>query len=280
MPGLVEGTARFEGERYVPAPVFGTRHRPPAGLRDPGELVFSEPGSGKPIGRDDRRAVGVATNRPFRHVCALKMEARDGTPMCGTGWMIGPRTVVTAGHCLFVRRIGAGGEVLHNPHEGWVRSVTVIPALAGSDEPFGHAVASRFAVTQEWEEAGDADADVGVIFLDDDRFARVGWFAFGAARPEHLRGLPLNIVGYPLDRDGGARQYFAGRIVDDIRGARLMYTTDTYAGQSGSPIWLTLAGERVVVGVHTRTYHHLWMNSGVRIEEKMFAQLRRWKQEG
>ncbi|MEO7327190.1 MAG: trypsin-like peptidase domain-containing protein [Minicystis sp.] len=282
MPGEGElrGLAGFELGKQTPSGPFQTKHLTPDHLRDPGTILFRPPGAGQVVGTDDRLAVPSPGDAPFRQVCALRITARDGSIFYGTGWLIGPRTVITAGHCLFLRRIGAGGEIVAAPYEGRARSVTVIPALDRGVEPFGHAESQRFEVAPTWEHDGDPGADLGAIFLDDDRFAHLGWLGFGAAQEPLLRALPLNIVGYPVDRDEGTRQYYAGRVVNDVDGAVLIYDTDTFGGQSGSPIWVNLGGTRVVVGLHTRGFHDRMMNSGARILPETFRRLLAWKRAG
>ncbi len=282
MPGAAElaALAGFELGKQGPSGPFQTRHLTPDHLRDPGTILFRPAGAGQVHGTDDRLPVLASTQAPFRQVCALRITARDGSIFFGTGWLIGPRTVITAGHCLFLRRIGAGSASAPSTFEGRARSVTVIPALDGGVEPFGRAESQRFEVAPEWENEGDPGADLGAIFLDDDRFAPLGWLAFGAPREALLRALPLNIVGYPVDRDEGTRQYYAGRVVNDVSGPILIYDTDTFGGQSGSPIWVNLGGTRVVVGLHTRGFHDRMMNSGARILPQVFRRLLSWKRAG
>src|SRR2546426_1068463 len=52
---------------------------------------------------------------PFRRVCALRVVDAAGASGVATGWLAGPRTVITAARFL----LGAGG---------WARSVEVVPA--------------------------------------------------------------------------------------------------------------------------------------------------------
>ena len=75
------------------------------------------------IGRDERVRILDTDLAPWRMICALRMRAqRRGT--LGTGWFIGPKTVLTAGHCVF--STGFFG--------GWASTIEVIPGLNGSGD--------------------------------------------------------------------------------------------------------------------------------------------------
>lgn len=53
------------------------------------------------IDRDDRVRILDTELYPWRMICALHMRGPNGAGAIGTGWFIGPKTVVTAGHCVF-----------------------------------------------------------------------------------------------------------------------------------------------------------------------------------
>jgi V8-like Glu-specific endopeptidase len=84
-------------------------------------LVQQQPGLSQTvaevvIGRDDRVQITNTTAYPWRTICSLIITARDGSRWIGTGWLVGPRTVITAGHCVYMHKRG-----------GWARSIEVIP---------------------------------------------------------------------------------------------------------------------------------------------------------
>ena len=51
-------------------------------------------------GTDQRTRVTNTTAAPFRWTCELVITLEDGSQAIGTGWFVGPRCVVTAGHCV------------------------------------------------------------------------------------------------------------------------------------------------------------------------------------
>src|SRR5688572_18710199 len=66
-------------------------------------------------GQDDRAEIPNTNDAPWRWICQLLMKFPKGNYI-GTGWLIGPRTVMTAGHCLYVSKAG-----------GWTQNIEVIP---------------------------------------------------------------------------------------------------------------------------------------------------------
>jgi V8-like Glu-specific endopeptidase len=93
-----------------------------------------------------------------------------------------------------------------------------------------------------------------------------------------LAGVAANISGYPLQPPAGAeahRQYFHARSLSSSERGLLRYSIDTSGGQSGSPIWIEVDGTRIAVGIHTSG--DVGTNSGVRITEDVFRDMRQWK---
>src|SRR5262249_45821675 len=81
------------------------------------EMVFAD---------DDRKQVPPPPDFPWRCICALVITAADGPRWVGSGWLAGPRAVVTAGHCVY----------LHG-HGGWARQVEVYPGRNADDTSLG-----------------------------------------------------------------------------------------------------------------------------------------------
>lgn len=201
------------------------------------------------IGVDERQRVVDTDAFPWRMICALQMRGPGGTGGIGTGWLIGPRTVVTAGHCVFSQTYFGG----------WAESVDVIPGLNHRQnghvlEPFGKTVARRFSALKPWVESDDkaADHDIGCIHLDEPIGDRTGWFGFAALEPAELESRLVNISGYPGDLGGGYEQHHARNRVNHVGERRLFYDVDTAGGQSGAPVWIhrTEDSDPLAVAIH------------------------------
>jgi glutamyl endopeptidase len=220
------------------------------------------------FGRDDRQQASETKANPWRQIAALRIAAKDSNFFVGTAWFIGPRTLATAGHCIFLHK--AGGFPIY---------IDVIPGKKGTEDPFGKIRAKDFRVVDGWKDLKRRDMDYGVIQLPDDTLGkRLGWFNVDVLNDADLVNTEVTISGYPADRDNADRQYFHKRVLEAVRPNRLEYQHDTFGGQSGSPIWKEVSpGKRVAVGVHTNG--GATSNSGTRINEAVMDNLIQWVEE-
>jgi V8-like Glu-specific endopeptidase len=219
------------------------------------------------IGDDDRTPIPDPTLAPWCHICALRIRSSSGTEYVGTGWLSGPSTVMTAGHCVYLHDDG-----------GWPASIRVIPALNGTVEPVGDVTSSVFRATDGWVQDRDTGCDYGAIQLAGSGMGtQAGWFDVGAANDDKLAAAIANISGYPYDLDRATRQYFHARKIMSVGARRLFYDIDTFGGQSGSPIFINDDGRRIVVGVHTTGSGT--SNSGTRITPDVLQNIVAWSAE-
>ncbi len=205
---------------------------------------------------------------PFSAICSLTITA-GGDIYSGTGWFISPRTIVTAGHNLFVRSL--------NPSiNGWVQNIRVSPGRNGvSMEPFNFVNVDRraFICADGWINTGDPSQDYGVIHVPP-MFPQVGAFGFSAFPDAGLTGLLAHISGYPANKPAGT-QWIDSKPLGRPTPTQLLYNIDTSAGQSGAPIYTVLNGQPIAVGIHTNGVPDT--NFGVRINPMVHRNLLTWR---
>ena len=224
---------------------------------------------------DDRIRILDTDLFPWRMICALRMRGPSGAGAIGTGWLVGPKTVITAGHCV------------HSSHffGGWASSIEVSAGRNGSDFPFGTVVSQRFSSVDLWVNSENPDFDMGCIHLDDPIGDRVGWFAVGAIAPDELESYMVNVSGYPGDRGRGTEQYHHKNRVLRVSERRLFYDVDTFGGQSGAPVWIHErdGSPPIAVGIHAYgvggSPRGLEANSAPRIIPEVLEQIRAWVEE-
>lgn len=224
-------------------------------------LEFEEPET--QCGRDDRVRISPATGLPWRMICQLIIRRADGGGSRCTGWFIGPRTVMTAGHCVYSHSAG-----------GWARSIEVVPGMDASNRPYGSLVGRSFRSVRGWTRNPDPNYDYGAIILPNGSLgSRVGWFGFAALSDSSLRNLLLNSSGYSGDKPIGTQWYNAGRITR-VTNRRLFYMLDTASGNSGGPTWRFRNGVRHAVGIHA---YGGCPNKSTRINSDVFRNMQNWK---
>jgi glutamyl endopeptidase len=211
---------------------------------------------------------------PWRMICRLRIQSKAGE-FVGTGSFAGPKTVVTAGHCIFASQMS-----------GAATSITVIPgqsAGASPDQPFGFKTSTNFSTTDLWKEQEDPDFDIGCIHLAEAFNPHPGVFSTAVFSTEELRGFLVNVAGYPADKGGDKLFHHANQILA-ATDRRIFYAIDTMGGQSGAPVWLHESedGPPVVVGIHaysefaTPSELQIRANSAPRIIPEVFELIKGW----
>ena len=238
-------------------------------LKDIGVASFGEEATLEAIiGADDRVKVTTTTNFPFRAIASLLITARDNSRWIGTGWFISPRTLITAGHCVYIKGSGVPGR------DGWVKSITVIPGRNGTSMPFGSATSKDFRSVTGWTNNGDENFDYGAIIIPTPLGSTVGFFGFGVYSDNDLRASVANIAGYPGDKPSGT-QWFHARQVTNVNAQKVFYDVDTMGGQSGAPVWRIIDNKRYAIAIHA--YGGVLANSGTRINNTVHSNLVAWK---
>lgn len=223
------------------------------------------------IGADDRVRVNATSRYPWCCICSLLITANTGTQYIGTGWLVSPRLVLTAGHCVFMA-----------DENGWASQIEVIPGRNGTDRPFGSAISRELRSVSGWTRDNNSDFDYGAIILPPDKRygEQLGWFGYSSKDDDYLKSVTLNLSGYP--GDGGkagqqvdGSQWYNFRGVKEVMDRQISYEIDTYGGQSGAPVWEMRAdGGRYGVGIHT--WGTSVANGATRITRDVFDNIVLW----
>ncbi|MEM9146831.1 MAG: CARDB domain-containing protein [Pseudomonadota bacterium] len=207
--------------------------------------AIDEPRLQSVFGTDDRVVVGDATQFPWRAIGKVTVTADTGI-FSGSGFLIGPYHMLTAGHV--VHSAAYGGD-------GWANAITVSFGTVDVLDPFGEAVATEWRAPMAWSTSATAGEDWALVTLDRSLGDALGIFGLGAQPVDDFYdGTQVTIAGYPGDLDNGQQLYASAGPIDSGSVDQLFYNgaLDTAGGMSGGPIWQTASGsgERTAIGVH------------------------------
>ncbi len=284
-------TARLEGVVSVArAAILGQIDPTPA----PSAEYFLRPGKAPVpiletvIGEDERARILETAAAPWRMICNLEIQFPFGSGV-GTGWLAGPTTVLTAGHCVFDSQVG-----------GWATRIVVTPGLNRDVKPHGQVIARRFSTTKLWETGRNPDHDIGVIHLNKDATPLernsvelgndLGAFGFAVRTDEELLRSFIHVAGYPgeVERGFGKEMWGHRSRVKRMTDRRAFYDVDTTPGQSGAPAFVIEENpsQPIAVAIHaygtrgTPPSLGVIANSGPRITREVFEKIEEWIDRG
>jgi V8-like Glu-specific endopeptidase len=217
------------------------------------------------LGKDDRIRIKDTKVNPWNRVCHLRITAANGDIFLGTGFLVGRRSVVTAGHCVYLHGNG-----------GWAKSIEVTPGRNLSEKPFGVIPAKSLSSVRGWTAGRKRACDYGFIELSREPKPFPGAFAVKAYGDNYLTGKRLNTAGYPGDKAKimPGSMWYHGREAKSISKTVITYDIDTAGGQSGSAVWITSGGSRTAVAIHTNGAPS--GNSATRITADVLRNLSAW----
>ena len=213
--------------------------------------------------------VGDANRPPYNSVCLLRIALGGGAGGRGTGALIGSRWILTCAHNLS----GQPGDLYR------ATGVTAFPAWNSRQAPAG-GVAADYAFFPAVYRQGQDMWDVGVIHLNADappppppnrRF-------YFVPQPMDARiiGEDVDLTGYPGGHGG---EMWTDR--DEVNGVHLptntmLFTNDTDAGSSGSPVYRYDAeADRVFQwGVHNSVNPQYGLRRGLLITRVVYDWIR------
>jgi glutamyl endopeptidase len=273
-PAAVTASKTTEAPAKAVADGSWAKKRIVVGKRDK-PIVTARPGLSTEsiLGADERTRILETQDAPWRMICALAIEGPWGD-FIGTGWLAGPRTIITAGHCVYeTKQMG-----------GWAKKIVVSPGRNGNELPFKSVTSSKFSTTNLWTSKQDPDFDMAAIHLAEPLGDKLGWFQIGSFTDDQLLGYMVNVSGYPGDRGDGKEQWWAKNRIREVTPRRVFYDVDTMGGQSGAPAFIYEADNKppIVVGIHaygvggTPSSIPIQVNSAPRIIPEVVTQVQAW----
>ncbi len=161
----------------------------------------------------------------------------------GTGALVGPCHVLTAGHNVY------NHEQVNGPI-GWAKRMVFVPGLyedsSGYDSfPHGTQNVIHMLTYESWTQDADPDHDWAFLVVDQPIGDSIGWFGYSTSESG---GDLRNIAGYPTDL--GSDQYWNDGEIDCDGTYQLKYDLNTLEGMSGGPVWRFDGTNRFIHGIH------------------------------
>jgi glutamyl endopeptidase len=211
----------------------------------------------------------VESGFPYRAIGLLTYNQGGGSFVC-SGWLIGPNTVATAGHCV---NAGRGGP--------WSTNMRFYPGRNGASAPFGFCSARTLFSVVGWVTSGNEEYDYGAVKLNCTVGNVTGWFGFYATGFSQV-GLSVLLTGYPAEKPS-ATQWGGGGDINVSQVRKTRYMIDTSGGQSGAPVIEADRGASAsncfgACGVAIHAYGVSGgFNSGTRINSEVASNLLSWR---
>jgi V8-like Glu-specific endopeptidase len=270
MPDAAEdGTEHIDGDPRPPSPELRVYTSVPI---DVATATYGSLANLELInGTDDRMRIADPSKPPWCMNASLRIFGPDHNVYLGTGWFISPRTLITAGHCVYIH------DADLRFHD-WVKAIQVMPGRNGDSFPFTPVTATSFFSVAGWTRDKNPDYDYGAIVLPSDLGDQTGVYGIGVFEEEWLKQKIANIAGYPGDKIGpeDGTQWYDRRPIMSVDEHQIYYDVDTWGGQSGSAVWVVDGKDRYAVGIHAYGEPPA-CNAATRITPAVMANMRAWK---
>ncbi|MDO8359216.1 MAG: serine protease [Devosia sp.] len=213
---------------------------------------------------DDRVQITDSSGYPSAVIGWLWAQDQKGNWSTCTATLIGPKTVITAAHCVYDHDTG-----------GWVQAMSFLPGMTDAESaPFGQFDWANINILKGFIDNYDGTNygsvmpwDLAEIELAEPAGDQLGWLGF---RVDDASDFKAEIIGYPGDKPDGTMWDVKCDIPAANFGDQIYWhNCDTYAGSSGSSMFEDAGkGDLYVRGINVAEDDKV--NYGVRLIDSYY----------
>lgn len=206
------------------------------------------------------------TNVPNNYTCYMEMTRGNGERY-GTGFLIHPRVILSAGHNFAWYPNG---------------SVTAVKVYFGSIDSSTYLAddtialkkgANKFFKSGYWSN-GKIYRDFSIVVLPDSSvYKKVKGYYKILTTERHRQIDSINITGSPGDTSL-FQMWTSGTKNFEVKPDKVIYDLHTEVRNSGSPIWTKIGEEYFVIGIHSREWGKC--NAAILLTDEVIKQITSW----
>ncbi len=225
------------------------------------------------IDSDDRVEVSDTQKYPYNTICYLNFSL-NGQPCSGTGFLISPHVLLTAGHCVYDYETSSWAENMKIVPGQYEKGTSVI-------KPYGQKEYYQFSSNSSYTSYGKFADDYAAIKISSP-FNGISTYMplkFGVDIDNdhtvlHLSGYHGTVQGADQLGQWVASGYSSSHT--DFMEA--YYSMDSTAGSSGGPVFISSSGTNsyYAVAIHAFESHSLELNGGPRLTKANQPIIEEW----
>ena len=215
------------------------------------------------IGDDTRTPVTDTTVYPYNSICYIEItyynvwnnveQIYEPRTFRGSGFLVGPNLVLTAGHNLYSDVTEPDSDYnddIYNPR--FAEEIVVYPGACwiennSPDLPFGYFEVDASYIQKQYYDSPTFDYDWGLCVLKGEVGNQIECLDI-AITPNDIINDEINVVGYPGDKRIVVMHEATGEVVS-VDSYSFYYNADTFSGSSGSPVFAN-DEDFIVIGIH------------------------------
>jgi len=205
------------------------------------------------IGSDNRTTINSRHATPYSAICYLVISWPNGASGTATGFVVGYKTIATAGHCVYDKACG-----------GWASSIKIY-YYANGNSTQKSMYASSLASTQGYVYSDDSNYDYGVITTSSEigkstkmyKMLERDWISSDLTSTITIAGYRANVLYSMYGSIASAGTY------------KIYTQIDTEPGQSGCPYYRKRNGYYEAIGIHNGSSGSS-QNVGIKIRKSIY----------